>query len=61
MNEIKAKMTAICEGQTVDQLKEIVTTLYNNNESGPALDVALDVLMDKMPEDEYVAFCASIE
>lgn len=63
MNEIKAKMRAICEGQSVEQLKEVVKNLYDMHDesSGPAFDVALDVLMEKMPEHDFAMFCAEIE
>jgi hypothetical protein len=59
MNAIVSKVSA----QKTETLMEMATALFNDMRDGAdiVLSAVLDVLMARLPEDQFVAFCAKME
>jgi hypothetical protein len=57
------KFTAKVSSLSVAMLKEIATKMYTDSrdEADMVLSAAIDALMTKMPEAEFVAFCEEME
>lgn len=55
MNAIIAKLNALKTAQII----EITDALANrfDEEAGIVTDAALDILMQRLPEDEFIAYC----
>lgn len=57
------KFTATIEAQNTSSLKEMAVKLFSDTRDGAELvfSAVLDVLMNRLPEDEFVAFCEEME
>ncbi|TIU12443.1 MAG: hypothetical protein E5W44_07205 [Mesorhizobium sp.] len=63
MNTAAAKLTAKIEAQTTDALKDMAAKLVSDMRDGAeiVLSAVLDVLMVRLPEDQFVALCEKLE
>ena len=63
MNSAAAKLQSKIEAQSTDALKDMATKLYADMRDGAeiVLSAVLDVLMVRMPEDQFVALCEKLE
>lgn len=55
----RAKLTAKLKAQTPAQLRAIISALRNDHseEAGIVHSAALDELMERIPEADFIAFC----
>lgn len=63
MNTAAAKLTAKIEAQTTASLKDMAAKLYGDMRDGADMvfSAVLDVLMIRLPEEQFVAFCEKLE
>ena len=53
-----AKMSTISTNDLIVEIKKLVNDF--SNEASIVMDVALDILMERLPENEFINFCDSL-